>query len=313
MSEQVLSIEKQPAEKPFPWRCPKCRQLTVTRVSMPYSCQRTHDGRVVTVEVPNLTVPRCSNCGEVVFDYPADEQIGTAFRTQFGPVESAIKDDEVVDIVADSIEAAIRAHGANIAFQQALTAPEGIIRHFWAIELHQLLNQRWPGLFRVKLEKGNKNDILICRVPEGTNAPFVLEFKVPWSKDTCVFPKRKKGNKERKKGKEDRNYILYDLDKVSKEERGYVVTVFLKWLKIPDWAASNRRDSRRRRYTNEEMANEVLQRLPEMDANLRACVVRKSAPIKIKFFEDAQMDCTVTIWRSWRCEKAQFEADGGIQ
>jgi hypothetical protein len=88
MPEQVLSFEKQPAEKPFPWRCPRCRQPQVTRVTMPYRCQRTHNGRAVTVEVPNLVVPRCANCGEVVFDYAADEQIRAAFRTQFGPAGS---------------------------------------------------------------------------------------------------------------------------------------------------------------------------------------------------------------------------------
>ena len=88
MPEHVLSPEKQPAEKPFPWRCPKCCQPTVTRVTMPYRCQCTHNGRVVTVEAPNLAVPRCSNCGEVVFDYAADEQIRAAFRTQFGLAET---------------------------------------------------------------------------------------------------------------------------------------------------------------------------------------------------------------------------------
>ncbi len=45
---------------------------------MPYHCQRMHYGRVVTVGVPNLAVPPCSNCGEVVFDYAADEQIRTS-------------------------------------------------------------------------------------------------------------------------------------------------------------------------------------------------------------------------------------------
>jgi hypothetical protein len=92
MPEQVLSDDKKPAEKPFPWRCPKCRQLTVNRVTMPYRCQRTHDGHVVTVEVPNLVVPRCSNCGEIVFDYAADEQIRAALRTQLGPTETATSD-----------------------------------------------------------------------------------------------------------------------------------------------------------------------------------------------------------------------------
>lgn len=87
MPEQVLIPEKNLAEKPFPWRCPKCRQPTVTRVTMPYRCLRTCRDRIVTVEVPNLAVPRCSNCGELVFDYAADEQIRTAFRTQFGPAE----------------------------------------------------------------------------------------------------------------------------------------------------------------------------------------------------------------------------------
>jgi hypothetical protein len=80
MPEQPMSLGPQRTEKPFPWRCPKCRELTVSRVTMPYRCQRKHRGRVVTVDVPNLAVPRCSNCGEVVFDYTADEQIRAAFQ-----------------------------------------------------------------------------------------------------------------------------------------------------------------------------------------------------------------------------------------
>jgi hypothetical protein len=87
MPGQVMSDEKQLAEKAFPWRCPKCRQSAVNRVTMPYSCQRMHRGRAVTVEFPNLAVPRCSNCGEVVFDYAADEQIRAALQSQFGPAK----------------------------------------------------------------------------------------------------------------------------------------------------------------------------------------------------------------------------------
>ena len=95
MPEQVLSDEKKPAEKPFPWRCPKCRQLTVNRVTIPYRCQRTHNGCVVTVGVPDLAVPRCSNCDEVVFDYAADEQIRAAFRAQFGPAETEMSEGQM--------------------------------------------------------------------------------------------------------------------------------------------------------------------------------------------------------------------------
>lgn len=60
---------------------------------MPYRCQRTFGGRVVTVEVPNLAVPRCSNCGEVVFDYAADEQVRVAFLTQFGATDSGTEEN----------------------------------------------------------------------------------------------------------------------------------------------------------------------------------------------------------------------------
>ncbi len=94
MPEQVLSPEKKPEEKPFPWRCPKCRQPTVNRVTMPYRCQRTHNGRVVTVEIADLVVPRCSNCGELVFDYAADERIRSVLRNQFGPAETAMSEGQ---------------------------------------------------------------------------------------------------------------------------------------------------------------------------------------------------------------------------
>lgn len=84
-------FEKQLREKLFPWPCPKCRQPTVTRVMMPYGCRRKCGGRIVMVEIPNLAVPRCSECGEVVFDYTADEQIRAAFRTHYkGAIVSSI-------------------------------------------------------------------------------------------------------------------------------------------------------------------------------------------------------------------------------
>jgi hypothetical protein len=94
MPDQILNAEKRPTEKPFPWRCPKCRQLTVNRVTMPYRCQRKHNDGIVTVELPDLVVPCCSNCGEVVFDYAAAEQIRAASRTQFGRAETAKREGQ---------------------------------------------------------------------------------------------------------------------------------------------------------------------------------------------------------------------------
>jgi putative zinc finger/helix-turn-helix YgiT family protein len=50
--------------------------------------QVKHDGRVYTVEVPKLRVPRCRACGELVFDNVADQQIAAALRRQLGLLSS---------------------------------------------------------------------------------------------------------------------------------------------------------------------------------------------------------------------------------
>jgi len=69
-------------EKPFPRRCARCRQLTVHPVAIPYRSEILHDGRLHMVEVPQLTVPRCQNCGELSFDNRAEDQIDEVFRAQ---------------------------------------------------------------------------------------------------------------------------------------------------------------------------------------------------------------------------------------
>ena len=79
MSEPISS--RGPA-RPFPWVCPKCRRKEVRRATIPYHCQRHHNGASVTVAVPNLSVPRCDHCGELVFDYEAEDQIKQACEAQ---------------------------------------------------------------------------------------------------------------------------------------------------------------------------------------------------------------------------------------
>jgi putative zinc finger/helix-turn-helix YgiT family protein len=49
-----------------------------------HTSQIKHDGRLYSVEIPGLRVPRCSACGELVFDNDADEQIARALRDQLG-------------------------------------------------------------------------------------------------------------------------------------------------------------------------------------------------------------------------------------
>ena len=40
-----------------------------------------HDGRTYHIEVPELTIPKCRACGEVVFNYDADDQMVAALRS----------------------------------------------------------------------------------------------------------------------------------------------------------------------------------------------------------------------------------------
>jgi len=70
------------AARPFPWFCPNCRRKEVRRAIIPYECQLPYKGHLVTVVLANLAVPKCGHCGELVFDYEADEQINQAFRAQ---------------------------------------------------------------------------------------------------------------------------------------------------------------------------------------------------------------------------------------
>ena len=68
--------------RPFPWYCPKCRHKEVRPATIPYQCAMSVNGQPVTVTLTALTVPRCGNCGELVFDYDADEQLSQALRLQ---------------------------------------------------------------------------------------------------------------------------------------------------------------------------------------------------------------------------------------
>jgi formylmethanofuran dehydrogenase subunit E len=73
-----------PAGRPFPWVCPRCRRKEVVLAAVPYSTERLYEGRRVKVDIPELMVPRCARCGELVFNYKAEEQILDAVRRLAG-------------------------------------------------------------------------------------------------------------------------------------------------------------------------------------------------------------------------------------
>lgn len=81
------SIQTEPIQtstRVFPWFCPKCRRQEVRRTTIPFQCQRVYQGQPITVILAELAVPRCGHCGELVFDYQAEEQINQAYQAQVG-------------------------------------------------------------------------------------------------------------------------------------------------------------------------------------------------------------------------------------
>src|ERR1700719_4646791 len=82
MSDLLTANTDRPAGRPFPWYCPRCRHKAVWRVTIPYQCERLHNGRPLQVVIPQFNVPRCGHCGELVFDYDAEEQINQVLQRQ---------------------------------------------------------------------------------------------------------------------------------------------------------------------------------------------------------------------------------------
>ena len=79
-----MTTPKRTVDRPFPWRCGNCGQEQVKRVTTPYTTTINYDGGAYQVEVPDLKLPTCANCGEVVFDNHVGHQINLALRQQLG-------------------------------------------------------------------------------------------------------------------------------------------------------------------------------------------------------------------------------------
>lgn len=70
--------------RPFPWRCSHCGKREVKAATISHTCDVNYDNRLYTVNVPDLQVAKCAECGTTVFDDCADEQISRALRAQLG-------------------------------------------------------------------------------------------------------------------------------------------------------------------------------------------------------------------------------------
>ena len=62
-------------DKPFPRRCPQCREREVYLAMIPYDAEVKHDGRLYSFHIANLSVNRCEKCNLVTFDTTTEEEI----------------------------------------------------------------------------------------------------------------------------------------------------------------------------------------------------------------------------------------------
>jgi putative zinc finger/helix-turn-helix YgiT family protein len=79
-----MARAKRTKDRPFPWRCGSCDEKEVYRTPTAYTTTVKYEGRAYEVEIPDLELPKCRKCGEIVFDNHAGHQINRVLRQQLG-------------------------------------------------------------------------------------------------------------------------------------------------------------------------------------------------------------------------------------
>jgi putative zinc finger/helix-turn-helix YgiT family protein len=70
--------------RPYPWKCHTCHERQVNPVTVDYTADLEHDGRVYPVTVSGLEVLRCGHCGAQVLPHEAGLKLTEALRAQAG-------------------------------------------------------------------------------------------------------------------------------------------------------------------------------------------------------------------------------------
>ena len=182
-------------------------------------------------------------------------------------------EDELLELVLHSIETALNEHQEHIVFQQLRVAPESLIVHLAAFQIHKEFEKHWPGQFDVRLE-GERCDLKIA--PKNTpDEPFLFEFKIPWSG----------------------YFILGDTAddlhrKLRDNPRAFEVTVFLRVVNRGEWLYREQGSLIPEDY-REQLPNYVESKYP----GLRVQLVKEGRTFSLTL-GDAEIECSVMIWRA---------------
>ncbi len=70
--------------KPFPWKCPTCREKKVSPIRTNYSLTVEHDGRAYEVTTHDVELPTCSHCGAVIVTNDVSVAVSAELRRVAG-------------------------------------------------------------------------------------------------------------------------------------------------------------------------------------------------------------------------------------
>jgi putative zinc finger/helix-turn-helix YgiT family protein len=72
--------QREPKERPFPWRCSDCFTQTVVPTVIDYVAKVKQDGVLHELHLPGIEVPRCQTCGGLTITSAVDERVNDALR-----------------------------------------------------------------------------------------------------------------------------------------------------------------------------------------------------------------------------------------
>ena len=71
--------------RPFPWRCADCGKKEIRPAIVNYDAPLKYEGDLLSIKVPDLELPCCSNCGNRLITETAESAIIQAARKALNP------------------------------------------------------------------------------------------------------------------------------------------------------------------------------------------------------------------------------------
>jgi DNA-binding transcriptional regulator YiaG len=95
--------------KPYPWTCGNCRKKAVYEGVTDYEHDLDFEGRTYHIALPGLKSPRCRECGTVLLDSDANEQITLEFFRLAGLLtpEQIRKNREILKLTQKQVASAL--------------------------------------------------------------------------------------------------------------------------------------------------------------------------------------------------------------